>query len=60
MSPLQLVGWRGSDGRLFGWSDGVVVPLTLELDQSRWDRLYWGFGANYRSEIDYLGFKGIL
>jgi hypothetical protein len=78
---------------LFGWTDGVVVPLTLELDESRWElgafrmtnaqryrendhatnpywgftamrrwqvlhrsrgRLYLGFGANYRSEIDYL------
>ena len=83
----------GATYRLFGWSDGVVVPLTLELDQSRWEvgafrftnaqrydendhatspywgftamrrwqvlhrsrgRLYLGFGANYRSETDYL------
>jgi Lipid A 3-O-deacylase (PagL) len=80
----------------FAWTDGVVVPVTLELDDSRWelgafrmtnsqrfargpvpryatnpywgftamrrwqvlhrsrDRLYLGFGANYRSEVDYL------
>jgi hypothetical protein len=83
----------GTTYRLFGWTDGVVVPLTLELDESRWElgafrmtnaqrygeidhatnpywgftamrrwqvlhrsraRLYLGFGANYRSEIDYL------
>jgi len=83
----------GATYRLFGWSDGIVVPLTLELDQSRWElgvfrftnaqryldndhatnpywgftamrrwqilhrsraRLYLGFGANYRSETDYL------
>jgi len=83
----------GPTYRLFDWSDGVVIPLTLELDQSRWElgvfrftnaqryrdndhatdpywgftamrrwqvlhrsraRLYLGFGANYRSETDYL------
>ena len=83
----------GPTYRLFCWSYGVVVPLTLELDQSRWEvgafrftnaqrydendhatnpywgftamrrwqvlhrsrgRLYLGFGANYRSETDYL------
>jgi hypothetical protein len=83
----------GATYRLFGWSDGVVVPVTLELDESRWElgafrmtnaqryrendratnpywgftamrrwqvlhrsrsRLYLGFGANYRSEVDYL------
>ena len=83
----------GATYRLFGWTDGVVVPLTLELDESRWElgafrmvnaqrylgndratnpywgftamrrwqvlhrsrgRLYLGFGANYRSETDYL------
>ncbi len=83
----------------FGWTDGWVLPLTLELDDSRWElgafrfataqrahdvnnppasgdaanpywgftamrrwqvlhrpwgRLYLGFGANYRTEIDYL------
>jgi hypothetical protein len=26
----------GATYQLFGWSDGVVVPVTLELDQSRW------------------------
>jgi hypothetical protein len=31
-----LVGVGGTY-RLFGWSDGVVVPVTLELDQSRWE-----------------------
>ena len=87
-----LVG-AGATYRLFGWTDGVVVPVALELDESRWElgafrmtnaqryrendhatnpywgftamrrwqvlhrspgRLYFGFGANYRSEIDYL------
>jgi len=87
-----LVG-LGATYRLFGWTDGLVAPLTFELDESRWelgafrmtnaqryrendraanpywgftamrrwqvrhrsrDRLYVGFGANYRSEIDYL------
>jgi hypothetical protein len=27
----------GTTYRLFGWTDGVVVPLTLELDESRWE-----------------------
>ena len=27
----------GATYRLFGWTDGVVVPLTLELDESRWE-----------------------
>jgi len=81
----------------FSWTHGLVLPVTLELDQSRWElgvfrfansqraparalptthaanpywgftamrrwqvlhrgraRLYLGFGANYRSELDYL------
>jgi hypothetical protein len=81
-----------------GWSDGFVVPVTLELEDSRWElgafrfataeralgrnppasgratnpywgftamrrwqvlhrpwgKLYLGFGANYRTETDYL------
>ena len=84
----------GATYRLFGWTDGIVLPVALELDESRWElgafrmtnaqryrendhatnpywgftamrrwqvlhrsrgRLYLGFGANYRSEIDYLG-----
>lgn len=87
----------GATYQLWGWSDGLVVPLDLELADSRWElgayrfvrkqiasgygppdktaaepywgftamrrwqflhrswgRLYFGFGANYRSEIDYL------
>lgn len=87
-----LVG-LGATYRFFAWTDSVVVPLTLELDESRWElgvyrmmsaqryrdndhatnpywgftalrrwqilhrarfRLYVGFGANYRSETDYL------
>jgi hypothetical protein len=27
----------GARYRLFGWSDGLVVPLTLELDENRWE-----------------------
>lgn len=80
----------------FEWTDGLVLPVMLELDGSRWEfgayrfasaqrapalpataraanpywgftamrrwavwhrrrtRLYLGFGANYRSELDYL------
>lgn len=79
----------------FNWTRGLVLPLTLELDDSRWElgafrfqtqqhspgaehivyahpywgftamrrwqvlhrgwgRLYLGFGANYRTELDYL------
>ncbi len=81
----------------FSWTQGLVLAVTLELDQSRWElgvfrfansqrapasalsttlaanpywgftamrrwqvlhrgraRLYLGFGANYRSELDYL------
>jgi len=102
-APGESAGWRcprcnvligvGATYRLFGWTDGVVLPVTLELDQSRWElgafrmtnsqrylnndhatnpywgftamrrwqvlhrspfRLYLGFGANYRSETDYL------
>jgi Lipid A 3-O-deacylase (PagL) len=81
-----------------GWTHGFVVPITLELEDSRWElgafrfataeeargrnpppsgratnpywgftamrrwqvlhrrwgRIYLGFGANYRTEIDYL------
>jgi Lipid A 3-O-deacylase (PagL) len=87
----------GATYQLWGWSDGLVVPITLELADSRWEagaywfprrqiaagygppdktaanpywgftamrrwqflhrpwgRLYFGFGANYRDEIDYL------
>jgi Lipid A 3-O-deacylase (PagL) len=87
----------GATYQLWGWSDGLVVPVTLELADSRWEvgafrfarpqiaagygppdktaaepywgftamrrwqflhrpwgRLYFGFGANYRTEIDYL------
>lgn len=85
-----------SNFRNFEWTDGLVLPVTLELDDSRWElgafrfattqrapglpateraanpywgftamrrwavlhrgrtRLYLGFGANYRSELDYL------
>ena len=32
----------GATYRLFGWSDGVVVPLTLESDQNRWELLRSG------------------
>lgn len=79
----------------FNWTRGLVLPATLELDDSRWElgafrfqtdqhnpgstnpvfahpywgftpmrrwqvlhrgraRLYLGFGANYRTELDYL------
>lgn len=79
----------------FNWTRGLVLPVTLELDDSRWElgvfrfqtqqhapgaadivyahpywgltamrrwqvlhrgwgRLYLGFGANYRTELDYL------
>lgn len=91
-----LVG-AGSTFSTFAWTGGLVLPLTLELDQSRWEagafrfataqrapvfalptrraanpywgfsamrrwqilhrgrtRLYMGFGANYRTELDYL------
>lgn len=92
-----LIG-AGTTFRLFGWTGGVVVPVTLELDDSRWElgafrmataqrfaykdlpptahsadpywgftamrrwqvlhrsrcRLYFGFGANYKTETDYL------
>lgn len=87
----------GATYQIWGWSDGVVLPVTLELADSRWEvgvyrfprtqiaanygppdktaaepywgfsamrrwqflhrswgRLYFGFGANYRTEIDYL------
>jgi hypothetical protein len=88
----------GTTFRFFAWTDGLVVPVTLELDQSRWElgayrfasgqhfaesgypesvyaaqpywgltamrrwqilhrspfRLYAGFGAAYRSKLDYL------
>jgi Lipid A 3-O-deacylase (PagL) len=87
----------GATYQLWGWSDGFVVPITLELADSRWEvgaywfarrqiaigygppdktaanpywgltamrrwqflhrswgRLYFGFGANYRDETDYL------
>lgn len=97
--------WRGCDVLVgagttyydFSWTNGLVLPVTLEVDQSRWElgafrfassqraptsarpptraanpywgvtamrrwqvlhrgraRLYLGFGANYRSELDYL------
>jgi len=88
----------GTTLRTWAWTDGLVLSLTLELDQSRWalgvfrfatsqrapvgarpvtpyaadpywgftamrrwqvlhrgsGRLYLGFGANYRSEVDFL------
>jgi Lipid A 3-O-deacylase (PagL) len=88
----------GTTFRTFAWTDGLVLPITLELDESRWElgafrfataqrapvfalpsttraanpywgfnalrrwqvlhrgrgRLYLGFGANYRTELDYL------
>ena len=88
----------GATFRTWAWTDGLVVSLALELDQSRWalsayrfataqqapanappgtahaadpywgftamrrwqvlhrgsGRFYLGFGANYRSELDYL------
>jgi Lipid A 3-O-deacylase (PagL) len=88
----------GTTFRSWAWTDGLVLSLTLELDDSRWalgafrfataqrapvgvlpgtphaadpywgftvmrrwqvlhrgsGRLYVGFGANYRSEVDYL------
>ena len=92
-----LVG-AGATFKFFAWSQGVVIPIQLEIDQSRWEigayrlataqsfeesyilptshvaepywgftamrrwqilhrgwsRLYVGFGANYRTEVDYL------
>jgi Lipid A 3-O-deacylase (PagL) len=92
-----LVG-AGTTFRFFGWTDGIVVPVTLELDESRWElgafrfataqrfnfkdlgpwalsakpywgftamrrwqvlhrsrvRFYIGFGANYKTQTDYL------
>jgi hypothetical protein len=92
-----LIG-AGTTLRTWAWTDGLVLSLTLELDDSRWDlgafrfataqraparalpgtphaadpywgftamrrwqalhrgsgRLYLGFGANYRTEVDYL------
>ena len=91
-------GGVGTTLRTWAWTDGWVLSLTLELDQSRWalgvfrfatsqrapvgarpvtpyaadpywgftamrrwqvlhrgsGRLYLGFGANYRSEVDFL------
>lgn len=89
----------GTTFKYFAWTDGLVVPVTLELDDSRWElgafrftsgqylkepgfappstfaanpywgfsamrrwqvlhpswaRFYLGFGANYRTETDYL------
>lgn len=89
----------GTTYKFWSWTDGLVVPLTLELDDSRWElgafrfttgqylkeptllplstfaanpswgftamrrwqvlrrdwgRLYLGFGANYRTETDFL------
>jgi len=88
----------GTTFRSWAWTDGLVLSVTLELDDSRWDlsafrfataqraplsalpgtphaadpywgftamrrwqvlhrgsgRLYLGFGANYRTEVDYL------
>jgi hypothetical protein len=88
----------GTTFRLFGWTGGVVVPVTLEMDDSRWElgafrfataqrfgykdlpptdhsanpywgftamhrwqvlhrslfKLYLGFGANYKTQTDYL------
>jgi hypothetical protein len=92
-----LIG-AGTTFRSWAWTDGLVLSLTLELDESRWAlgafrfataqrapvsalagtphaadpywgftamrrwrvlhrgsaRLYLGFGANYRTEVDYL------
>jgi hypothetical protein len=92
-----LIG-AGTTFRTWAWTDGLVLSLTLELDDSRWAvsafrfataqrapvsalpgtphaadpywgftamrrwqvlhrgsaRLYLGFGANYRTEVDYL------
>jgi hypothetical protein len=92
-----LIG-AGTTFRPWAWTDGLVLSLTLELDNSRWalgafrfataqrapvgalpgtphaadpywgftamrrwqvlhrgsGRLYAGFGANYRTEVDYL------
>jgi len=31
-----LVG-LGTTYRFSAWTDGIVVPLTLELDESRWE-----------------------
>jgi hypothetical protein len=87
----------GPSFRRLAWTNAVVVPLQLELDESRWElgayrfvnaqsvpgyplaltraanpywgftamrrwqvlhrgglKLYLGFGANYRTEVDYL------
>ncbi|HVW68624.1 MAG TPA: acyloxyacyl hydrolase [Steroidobacteraceae bacterium] len=96
--PLcQLFVGIGGTYQFWGWSDGIVVPFTLELNESRWEvggfrmarrqiamgygppdkvaaepywaasvmrrwqflhrpwgRLYFGFGAVYRTETDYL------
>jgi hypothetical protein len=91
-----LVGIGGTY-QLWGWSDGLVLPVTLEINDSRWElgafrlvrreiavgygppdktaaepnwgfsamrrwqvlhrswgRLYFGFGAAYKLETDYL------
>jgi hypothetical protein len=88
----------GATFRTFAWTDGLVLPVTFELQDSRWElgafrfataqrppayalpettraanpywgftamrrwqvlhrhwgKLYVGFGANYRNELDYL------
>jgi hypothetical protein len=88
----------GAPYQLWGWADGIVIPVTLELADSRWEvgafrfprtqiatnypgppdkvaaepywgfsamrrwqflhrswgRLYFGFGASYKTEVDYL------
>jgi Lipid A 3-O-deacylase (PagL) len=92
-----LIG-AGTTFRTFAWTDGLVLPVTLELDDSRWElgafrfataqrfaelglppslhstnpywgftamrrwqvlhrsrfKLYFGFGANYKTETDHL------
>jgi len=92
-SRCNLLVGIGATYRFFAWMDSAVVPVTLELDESRWEvgafrmtsaqryldhahatdpywaftamrrwqvvhrapwRLYLGFGANYRTETDYL------
>jgi hypothetical protein len=93
----QVLIGAGTTFRTWAWTDGLVLDVTLELDESRWElgvfrfattqraeanaapgtvaanpywgftgmrrwqvlhrrraKLYVGFGANYRSEIDYL------
>jgi hypothetical protein len=33
----QLLIGAGASYQFWGWSDGLVLPITLELDESRWE-----------------------